>query len=149
MAWNALFWYQRCNACNAYGILCVPLYDTLAIEGLAQHKGILEKVGKVTPEQKEEVTNQGLTIYNWDEFLEMEVGQEYKLPEKKKSDICMIMYTSGTTGDPKGVLIPNGSLVAVIAGLRHHMMAGNIAYYGRTRGASPVQEPVQEEEYEE
>ncbi|GAB2229122.1 hypothetical protein Droror1_Dr00023257 [Drosera rotundifolia] len=98
-----------------------------ALPNIKEYLKTLVSFGKVTPEQKEEVTNHGLTVYNWDEFLEMEVGQEYKLPEKKKSDICMIMYNNGTTGDPKGVLIHNGSLVAVIAGLRHHMIAGNIA----------------------
>lgn len=38
------------------------------------------------------------------------------MPEKKKSDICTIMYTSGTTGDPKGVMISNESLVVNTVG---------------------------------
>jgi long-chain acyl-CoA synthetase len=38
------------------------------------------------------------------------------LPEKKISDICTIMYTSGTTGDPKGVMISNESLLVNITG---------------------------------
>ncbi|KAL9274529.1 Long chain acyl-CoA synthetase 4-like protein [Drosera capensis] len=155
---NSPQWIISLEACNAHGILCVPLYDTLgagAIEFIIRHAEVsitfvetkkipellialpnikeylktLVSFGKVTPEQKEEVSNHGLTIYAWDEFLEMEVVREYKLPERKKSDICTIMYTSGTTGDPKGVLIPNGSLVAAIAGLRHHMIAGNIALH--------------------
>ncbi|CAL5369942.1 unnamed protein product [Camellia sinensis] len=78
--------------------------------------------GKVTPEQKEEVEKFGLAIYAWDEFLLL-LAQEgddkqYDLPVKKKSDICTIMYTSGTTGDPKGVLISNNSIVTLIAGVR-------------------------------
>nr|GMD25012.1 long chain acyl-CoA synthetase 4-like [Ipomoea batatas] len=31
------------------------------------------------------------------------------------------MYTSGTTGDPKGVLISNESILSIIAGVNHHM----------------------------
>ncbi|CAL5356282.1 unnamed protein product [Camellia sinensis] len=78
--------------------------------------------GKVTPEQKEEVEKFGLAIYAWDEFLLL-LAQEgddkqYDLPVKKKSDICTIMYTSGTTGDPKGVLISNNSIGTLIAGVR-------------------------------
>lgn len=37
---------------------------------------------------------------------------------KTKSDICTIMYTSGTTGDPKGVMISNDSIVSVVAGIK-------------------------------
>ncbi|KAI7993176.1 Long chain acyl-CoA synthetase 5 [Camellia lanceoleosa] len=74
--------------------------------------------GKVTPEQKEEVEKFGLAIYAWDEFLLLGDDRQYDLPVKKKSDICTIMYTSGTTGDPKGILISNNSIVTLIAGVR-------------------------------
>jgi len=55
--------------------------------------------GKVTQEQKEEVRKYGLSVYSWDEFLSLAADQEFDLPVKEKSDICTIMYTSGTTGD--------------------------------------------------
>lgn len=45
--------------------------------------------------------------------------QEFDLPVKEKTDICTIMYTSGTTGDPKGVLISNASIICLIAGVDH------------------------------
>ena len=43
--------------------------------------------------------------------------QEFDLPVNQRTDICTIMYTSGTTGDPKGVLISNASIICLIAGV--------------------------------
>ncbi|MQM14081.1 hypothetical protein Taro_047010 [Colocasia esculenta] len=45
-------------------------------------------------------------------------NQQYDLPKTSKDDICTIMYTSGTTGDPKGVLISNESIITLITGVR-------------------------------
>ena len=37
------------------------------------------------------------------------------------ADVCTIMYTSGTTGDPKGVLITHGAVLTTVAGQRAGM----------------------------
>ena len=57
-------------------------------------------------------------------FLQGE-GKQFDLPVKKKSDICTIMYTSGTTGDPKGVLISNDSIIALLAGVKRLLESVN------------------------
>lgn len=43
--------------------------------------------------------------------------QQFDLPINQKTDICTIMYTSGTTGDPKGVMISNESITTLISGV--------------------------------
>ncbi|GFP82566.1 long chain acyl-coa synthetase 4 [Phtheirospermum japonicum] len=144
---NSSEWVISMEACNAHGLYCVPLYDTLgsgAIEYIICHaeitlvfveeKKIPELVktlsgaakflktivsfGNVTSELKEEVEKFGVTIYSWADFLSLGENKNFDLPEKKRTDICTIMYTSGTTGDPKGVMISNNSIVTLIAGVK-------------------------------
>ncbi|KAK3164958.1 hypothetical protein QOZ80_1AG0027070 [Eleusine coracana subsp. coracana] len=143
---NCPEWIITMEACNAHGIYCVPLYDTLgagAVEFILCHAEVeiafveekktylllktlpksseflktIVSFGKVTEEQKEEVSKYGVSIYSWDEFISLAGDQEFDLPVKEKTDTCTIMYTSGTTGDPKGVLISNASIICLIAGV--------------------------------
>lgn len=151
---NSQEWIMSMEACNAHGLYCVPLYDTLganAVEFVICHAEVkivfveekkipevlktlpktteylktIVSFGKVTHEQKEEVEKFGLTIYSWDEFLLLGDNKHFELPVKMKSDICTIMYTSGTTGDPKGVLISNNSIVTLIAGVKRFLEGVN------------------------
>ncbi|CAI0441160.1 unnamed protein product [Linum tenue] len=144
---NSAEWIISMEACNAHGLYCVPLYDTLgagAIEYILCHSEIsiafteekkipevllrfslhvshfaaIVSFGKVTPEQRQEIEKYGLSVYSWEEFGILGENKEYDFPEKKKSDICTIMYTSGTTGDPKGVMISNLNIITLIAGVK-------------------------------
>ncbi|KAJ6832722.1 long chain acyl-CoA synthetase 4-like [Iris pallida] len=143
---NSSEWVISMEACNAHGIYCVPLYDTLgagAIEFVICHAEVqivfveekkigevlktfpnstkflktIVSFGKVPSEQREEVEKFGLALYSWDEFLLLGSNQQFDLPVNKKTDICTIMYTSGTTGDPKGVMISNENIITLIAGV--------------------------------
>ncbi|XP_071707321.1 long chain acyl-CoA synthetase 4-like [Rutidosis leptorrhynchoides] len=151
---NCAEWIMSMEACNAHGLYCIPLYDTLgagAVEFIIGHTEVsiafveVKKIpellktfpkageylktivsfGQVTPEQKEQVKSFGSAIYAWDDFLLLSNDKQFDLPVKKKTDICTIMYTSGTTGDPKGVLISNNSIVTLIAGVRRLLDSAN------------------------
>ncbi|KAJ0672328.1 putative long-chain-fatty-acid--CoA ligase [Helianthus annuus] len=153
---NCAEWVMSMEACNAHGLYCVPLYDTLGADAIefvichaevtiafVEEKKISELIkvipkareylktivsfGKVTREQREEVEKFGLKIHSWVDFLSLGDGKNIDMPLKKKSDICTIMYTSGTTGDPKGVLISNNNMVTLIAGVDHLLDSAKVS----------------------
>ncbi|XP_076930348.1 long chain acyl-CoA synthetase 4-like [Bidens hawaiensis] len=147
---NCTNWVVSMQACNAHGLHCVPLYDTLgagAVKYIICHAEIsiifaeetkisevlktLPDTGKylktlvsfstITNEQKQMAEKHGLELYSWESFLHLDIKEQYELPSKMRSDICTIMYTSGTTGEPKGVMITNESILSILSGVNHHL----------------------------
>ncbi|KAK9164049.1 hypothetical protein Syun_004951 [Stephania yunnanensis] len=137
---NCPEWVIAMEACNSHGIYYVPLYDTLganAVEFIinhaevsiafvhenkmqailtclpkcSSHLKVIVSFGNITDAQKSEAESVGVSCFAWKEFTSIGTPS-HELPHKQKSDICTIMYTSGTTGEPKGVLLTNGSIMA-------------------------------------
>jgi acyl-CoA synthetase (AMP-forming)/AMP-acid ligase II len=55
---------------------------------------------------------------SWESWLARGAGARQPLPEVGAEDVAVQMYTSGTTGKPKGVLLAHRSFVAVVGGMR-------------------------------
>ncbi|KAJ8460676.1 hypothetical protein OPV22_033602 [Ensete ventricosum] len=138
---NCPEWLIAMEACNSQGICYVPLYDSLgpnAVEFIINHAEVsiafvqankmhsilmclprcahlktIVSFGVVTGEQKKEAENVGVSCFSWKEFVFM-ATVNCKLPPKKKDDICTIMYTSGTTGEPKGVILTNKAIIGEV-----------------------------------
>ena len=43
----------------------------------------------------------GVAVYSWEEFLALGRSHPAEAVPPSPEDLCTIMYTSGTTGDPK------------------------------------------------
>jgi long-subunit acyl-CoA synthetase (AMP-forming) len=68
-----------------------------------------------------QIKEAGRTIHTIDEMIEggKTYGFSPHLPQS--DDVAVIMYTSGTTGAPKGVTLTHENIVAVVAGVEHAM----------------------------
>ncbi|KAK9113204.1 hypothetical protein Scep_020723 [Stephania cephalantha] len=83
------------------------------LSNCVSHLKTIVSFGMVTEEQKKCAEECGVSCFSWKEFVSLGTS-EYKLQAKEKGDTCTIMYTSGTTGDPKGVLLTNEAVVAEV-----------------------------------
>lgn len=139
----------------SYSMVGVPLYDTLGAEACnhiinqaeitivvcdnnAKVKNLLSRISE-TPNLKKIVVMEEASKENMDnanfadvqimKFSELEkLGKEKPVPKKlpKPADICIICYTSGTTGIPKGAMLTHGGSVAVSSACAQQVMAGGI-----------------------
>lgn len=139
---NCPEWIMAMEACNSQSITYVPLYDTLganAVEFIINHAEVsiafvqesklpailtclskcasnlktIVSFGNVSDKQKEAAKEVGIACFSWEEFSLLG-DSDGDLPPKTRADTCTIMYTSGTTGEPKGVILSNGAFMSEV-----------------------------------
>ncbi|CAI5473549.1 unnamed protein product, partial [Closterium sp. Yama58-4] len=144
---NSPEWFMAMEACNCQSMQCVPLYDTLGAEAVtfilnhaevalvvvqaAKLRALLKSLpsctanvktvvsmGDLDADSAKALTDMGIRGVTWDDFLKEGEAKPVEPCPSKPEDICTIMYTSGTTGEPKGVLITNHALATAVAGTK-------------------------------
>ncbi|KAJ1412548.1 Tetratricopeptide-like helical domain superfamily [Sesbania bispinosa] len=71
----------------------------------------------LTEEEKDKATSIGIKPYSWKEFLHMGKENPSTIFPPQASNICTIMYTSGTSGDPKGVVLTHENIASFVGGI--------------------------------
>ncbi|KAJ4829248.1 Long-chain-fatty-acid--CoA ligase 2 (Long-chain acyl-CoA synthetase 2) (Fatty acid activator 2) [Turnera subulata] len=71
----------------------------------------------MTEEEKDKAGQMGIKTYSWEEFLRMGKENPSDVCAPQSSSICTIMYTSGTSGDPKGVALTHETVTTFVQGV--------------------------------
>lgn len=156
---NSPEWMISVQACNRMSLVPVPLYDTFGREAVEYIVGFsecsliyvssskwatLRESLPVLPtvrtvvywgpeiEDTQAALDRGVRIYRWEDFLELGRTNPADAVPPKPTDLCTIMFTSGTSGKPKGVMLTHKMLV--------HCVAAQIRLSENTEGAVPLNE---------
>ncbi len=129
---NCAHWFIADLAMMMGGYVSVPIYPTLdpeSIREILRHSGTkaiivgkLDDYEKQRPGIPEEILRIGIGLYgtqeqhSWEEIQGTGVG-DFEPRTLDPEDLITIMYTSGTTGDPKGVMhrVKSFNQVSIIA----------------------------------
>ncbi|CAO2818692.1 unnamed protein product [Amaranthus hypochondriacus] len=143
---NCPQWIMAMEACNAHSLICVPLYDTLGpnaisyiidhaeidyvfvhhdkVEALlnsdctsAQRLKVVVCFTSFTEEHNKMACDSEIKAYSWNQFAHLGNENPSELAPPQPINICTVMYTSGTSGDPKGVILTHENIAMFIRGM--------------------------------
>ncbi|KAK9904572.1 hypothetical protein M0R45_000594 [Rubus argutus] len=143
---NCPQWIMAMLACAAHSLICVPLYDTLgpgAVNFIIDHaevdvvfvqdRKVKELLNpdctstqrlkvmvcftSLTDEEKDKAVQFGMKPYSWNEFTEIGKQNPSEIFPPQPENIGAIMYTSGTSGTPKGVVITHENIAYGVRGI--------------------------------
>ncbi|KAG0246527.1 hypothetical protein BGX31_001398 [Mortierella sp. GBA43] len=145
-------WFISEMSCNYYNLISVALYPTLgadAIEYVCNHAEIpivvcsasLLKDANKIPQLKVVISmdslqdtkgkdlralgaEKGIKVYDFDEIEALGRKHPRKHTPPQKEELATICYTSGTTGQPKGVMLTHGNFVASVGSGREAVVLG-------------------------
>lgn len=128
---NSPRWAEADFACLTAGFVSVPIYDTLTADKAAyilndaqaklvfvEDASLCARLDKVRGDVKGVKTVVILSgaaapgSMSYEAFVASAAGKSVKRPAVVPDDLASLVYTSGTTGEPKGVMLTHGNFAS-------------------------------------
>lgn len=78
-------------------------------------------VKETRPATKQRAKNRGVDLYKYDDIERMGAQKNYPELPPQASDLCTVCYTSGTTGNPKGVMLTHQNVMSAMCAVLMQM----------------------------
>ena len=122
---NSAQWVAAFFGCVLRGVVVVPMDDAASVDFVSRvFQQVQARLLVVSGSHETEASGAGLTLIlavNELRKLANSTYDSYAQPPTARDDVLQIVFTSGTTAEPRGVVITHGNVLANLAPLEREM----------------------------